>query len=149
MDKNRIRPIVLCLFRRGERILVSDAFDHSKNEYFCRPLGGGIEFGEHSRDAMLREIREETGAEVENLRLLCVLESLFTYEGERGHELVFVYDAEFADKSLYERGEIHGYESEINKHFVASWRSPEENERRGVRLVPEPLADMLAEWASR
>lgn len=30
MDKERIRPIVIiviCLFRKGERILVSDAFD--------------------------------------------------------------------------------------------------------------------------
>jgi ADP-ribose pyrophosphatase YjhB (NUDIX family) len=149
VDKNRIRPIVICLFRKGDRTLVSDAFDYSKGGYFCRPLGGGIEFGEHSRDAMLREVREETGAEVENLRLLGVLESLFTYEGERGHELVFVYDAEFADKSLYERGEVQAYESEIDKHFVASWRSLEENERRGVRLVPEPLAAMLAEWAAR
>lgn len=149
MDRERIRPIVLCLFRKGERILVSDAFDSAKGEYFCRPLGGGIEFGEHSRDAMLREIREETGAEVLNLRLLGVIENLFTYEGEPGHELVFVYDAEFADKSLYERGEVQGYESGIDKHFVASWRTPEENERRGVRLVPEPLAAMLAEWASR
>ena len=149
MDKDRIRPIVICLFREGERILVSDAFDYSKGEYFCRPLGGGIEFGEHSRDAMLREIREEVNAEVENLRLLGVLESLFMYEGTRGHELVFVYDAEFTDGSLYERGEIEAYESEIDKRFTASWRSLEEIERSGVRLVPEPLADMLAELASR
>lgn len=149
MDKERIRPIVICLFRRGGRILVSDAFDHSKGEYFCRPLGGGIEFGEHSRDAMLREIREETGAEAENLRLLGVLENVFTYEGDRGHELVFVYDAEFADKSLYERGDIHAYESEIDKHFVANWRTVEEIERSGVRLVPEKLAAMLPEWAAR
>ena len=149
MDKERIRPIVICLFRGGERILVSDAFDSSKGEYFCRPLGGGIEFGEHSRDAMLREIREELDAEVENLRLLGVLESLFTYEGSRGHELVFVYDAEFTDKSLYERGEVQAYESEIDKRFTASWRSLEEIERSGVRLVPEPLAALLAEWAAR
>ena len=149
MDKERIRPIVICLFRKGVRILVSDAFDYSKGDYFCRPLGGGVEFGEQSRDAMLREIREETGAEVENLRLLGVLENVFTYEGERGHELVFVYDAEFTDKSLYERGEIHAYESEIDKQFVASWRSLEEIERSGVRLVPEPLAALLAEWAAR
>lgn len=149
MEKKRIRPIVICLFRRGERILVSDAFDSVKGDYFCRPLGGAIEFGEQSRDAMLREIREETGAEVENLKLLGVLENVFTYEGELGHELVFVYDAEFADKSLYERGEVQAYESEIDKRFVASWRSLEEIERSGVRLVPEPLAAMLSEWAAR
>jgi hypothetical protein len=61
MDKEHIRPIVICLFRRESRILISEAYDSSKGEYFCRPLGGVVEFGEHSREAMLREIREELG----------------------------------------------------------------------------------------
>jgi ADP-ribose pyrophosphatase YjhB (NUDIX family) len=78
MDKTGIRPIVLCLFRDGDRILVSEAYDSAKGDYYCRPLGGGIEFGEHSRDAMLREIQEEIGAEVESLELIGVLESIFT-----------------------------------------------------------------------
>ena len=143
MDKARIRPIVICLFRRAGRILVSEAYDPTKGEYFCRPLGGGIEFGEHSRDAMLREISEELGAEVERLELVGVLENIFTYEGAPGHELVFVYDAEFVDKSLYEREEIHGYESEIDKNFVARWLSPEEINGGRARLVPENLGALL------
>lgn len=143
MDKARIRPIVICLFSRRGRILVSEAYDSAKGEYFCRPLGGGIEFGEHSRDAMLREISEEVGAEVERLELVGVLESIFTYEGATGHELVFVYDAEFVDKSMYERAEIHGYESEIDKNFVARWLSPEEISRGRARLVPEKLGALL------
>jgi ADP-ribose pyrophosphatase YjhB (NUDIX family) len=143
MDRERIRPIVICLFSRGERILVNEAYDSSKRDYFCRPLGGGIEFGEHSRDAVLREIREETGAEVENLKLVGVLENIFTYEGEPGHEIVFVYDAEFVDKSLYEGEGLHCYESEIDVSFVARWQSPDEIRRVNVRLVPEPLAELL------
>jgi 8-oxo-dGTP pyrophosphatase MutT (NUDIX family) len=123
--------------------LVSEAYDSTKREYFCRPIGGGIEFGEHSRDAVLREIREEVGAEVGRLELIGVLESIFTYEGALGHELVFVYDAEFADESFYERGEVHGYESEIDKSFVARWLSPEEISRGRARLVPESLGALL------
>ena len=143
MDKGRIRPIAICLFRRGRRILVCEGFDSSKGDYFCRPLGGGVEFGEHSRDAVRREIREEVGAEVERLELVGVLENIFTYEGEAGHEVVFVYDGEFADKSLYERGEVHGCETEIGLEFVARWRSPEELSDSNVRLVPESLAALL------
>ena len=145
MNKERIRPIAICLFRRGGRILVSEAFDSAKGDHFCRPLGGGIEFGEHSRDAVRREILEETGFEVENLKLVGVLESIFIYEGERGHEVVFVYDAEFVDKSLYEKGEIQGCETEIGVRFVARWRTLEELSGRKVRLTPEPLAALLAE----
>lgn len=143
MDKERIRPIVICLFRSGNRILVSEGYDSSEKEYFCRPLGGGIEFGEHSRDAMLREIMEETGAEVENLRLVGVLENLFMFEGRQGHEIAFVYDAEFVDKSFYERAEIHGYESELDASFTARWQSLEEIAASRARLVPETLITLL------
>lgn len=144
MDKTRIRPIVICLFRDGDRILVSEAYDSAKKDYFCRPLGGGIEFGEHSRDAILREIREEIGIEVERLELVGVLENLFIYEGAQGHEIVFVYDAEFKDRSVYDRGELQCYEMEIEVGFVASWQSPEEIRARNVRLVPEGLAALLS-----
>jgi hypothetical protein len=57
MDKpQRIRPISICLFRKDNKILVSESFDSIKQDYFCRPLGEGIEFGESSQEAMLREI---------------------------------------------------------------------------------------------
>jgi ADP-ribose pyrophosphatase YjhB (NUDIX family) len=144
MDDALIRPIVICLFRNGDRILVSEAYDSSEGDYFCRPLGGGIEFGERSRDAMLREIREELGAEVEKLELVGVLENIFIYEGARGHEIVFVYDAQFKDRGMYERGEVQGYRMEIDAGFVAGWQSPEEIRGKNTRLVPEGLADLLS-----
>jgi ADP-ribose pyrophosphatase YjhB (NUDIX family) len=149
MDKERIRPTVVCLFRKGGRILVSEGFDSSKGEHYCRPLGGGIEFGESSRDALRREMREEVGAEVENLELVGVLENIFTFEGARGHEVVFVYDAEFEDKSLYEGGELRVREAEINADLVARWLSAEEMAERGVRLVPEALPGLLASSRAR
>jgi ADP-ribose pyrophosphatase YjhB (NUDIX family) len=144
MDETRIRPIVICLFRDGDRILVSEGFDSSEGVYFCRPLGGGIEFGEHSRDALLREMREELGAEVERLELVGVLENVFTYEGARGHEIVFVYDGEFRDRRLYEGGEVRGYRAEADAGFVARWRSPDEIKGMNARLVPEGLAALLS-----
>lgn len=124
--------------------MVSEAYDSFKGDYFCRPLGGGVEFGEHSREAMLREISEEIGAEVENLELVGVLESIFRYEGEQGHEVVFVYDAEFQDKGMYERSEIQGYESEIDARFIARWQSLGELKEKGARLVPEGLSDLIS-----
>ncbi|HVG28943.1 MAG TPA: NUDIX hydrolase [Pyrinomonadaceae bacterium] len=143
MDGERIRPIVICLFSHGGRILVSQSHDPAKQDYFCRPLGGGIEFGERSRDAVRREVREEIGVEIENLELIGVLENLFTYVGRRWHEIVFVYDAEFVDKSLYGRDEIVYHELELAGDFVARWRSLAEIEADNVRLVPEGLTGLL------
>jgi len=95
MDTTRIRPIAICLFRNRGRILVSEGFDTVKQSYYYRPLGGGIEYGESSKAAVLREIQEELDAQIENIQSVGVIENIFTYEGEQGHEIVFVFDAEF------------------------------------------------------
>lgn len=143
MDTTRIRPIAICLFRHGNRILVCEGFDTVKQSYYYRPLGGGIEYGESSQAAVLREIQEELGVEAKNIQLVGVIENIFTYEGEQGHEIVFVFDGEFADKSLYEHDEIDGYEQEANVRFKAKWLSLDEIETNGARLVPESLAKLI------
>ena len=64
---------------------------------------GGIDLGDHSRDAFAREIREELGAEVVNARLIGWIENIFEFEGRPGHEIVAVYEATLADPSFYTR----------------------------------------------
>jgi ADP-ribose pyrophosphatase YjhB (NUDIX family) len=80
-----------------------DGYDAAKGEIFYSPPGGGVEFGERAVDAARRELREELAAEVCGLTLLGVLENIFTFEGQPGHEIVFVFEARFADAALYER----------------------------------------------
>jgi len=103
MNMNRIRPVALCLFQHKGRILVSRAYDAVKQDFYCRPLGGGIEFGKRGVETIAREIREELGAEIEKIRWLGTLENLFTGEGKAGHEIVLVFDAGFIDRSLYDQ----------------------------------------------
>jgi 8-oxo-dGTP pyrophosphatase MutT (NUDIX family) len=102
MGKRRIRPLALCVFRRGHRILVAEGFDDAKGERFFRPLGGRIEFGETAAQAVHREIREELGAECADLRFLGLLESIFVYNGEPAHELVLVFDGRLVDDDFGE-----------------------------------------------
>jgi hypothetical protein len=58
--------------------------------------------------------------------------------------VVFVYDAEFRDKRMFDMSEIQGYESEIDARFVARWQSLEELQEKDIRLVPEGLSDMIS-----
>jgi 8-oxo-dGTP pyrophosphatase MutT (NUDIX family) len=103
---SQIRPLAICLFSHNDKILVSEEFDPSKDETFYRPLGGGIEFGEHSIDAVRRELMEEIGAEVKELVYLGTLENIYVFNGIPGHEIVQVYDGALVDPGLYEQAVI-------------------------------------------
>ena len=139
--KARIRPISICLLRRGEEILVHESYDSVKERGFARPLGGGVDFGETSADAAIREIKEELGLDIAEVKLLGIVENIFIYEGEPGHEIVFVYDGRFVDEALYERESLDGVEGK--RSFKAVWRSPEALRHGSHRLVPEEIWPLL------
>ena len=148
VPQKRIRPLAVCVFRDGNRILVSDGIDPSDQTAYCRPLGGSIEFGELSAEAVVREIREELGAEVRDVRLLGVLENLFTLDGRAGHEIVFVYDARFADESLYRQDGIPFCETDRTSGF-ARWFDLSRAGDDPAQLAPEGLFDFLRKDADK
>ncbi len=100
MNEGRIRTIVLGIFLHEGRLLVFRGDDPSRGVVFYRPLGGGIEFGERSTDAFTREMREELGAEVTDIRYLGMIENIFSHLGKQGHEIVLLYAARLADPSV-------------------------------------------------
>jgi 8-oxo-dGTP pyrophosphatase MutT (NUDIX family) len=120
MKPGKVRPIALCVFRNNGRILVQEGFDHEDKQVFYRPLGGTIEFGEPSQDTIVRELREELGAEVRQVRYLGTLENIFFHEGQKGHEIIMVYDGQFTDPVLYQLTEITGIEDDSHP-LKARW----------------------------
>ena len=140
---NRIRPLAICLFRHNERILVAEAYDPVKKEAFYRPLGGGIEFGEHSEQTIQRELLEEIGAEVCELKYLGTLENIFVFNGTSGHEIVQVYDGSLRDTGLYEQTVIMGREVDIDDTFRAVWKRIDEFGEGKSILYPTGLLELL------
>lgn len=139
--KSRIRPIAICILRQGDRLLLHEGVDTTNGVQFGRPLGGGIDFGETSRDAVIREIREELSAEITEVKFLGVVESIYRYEGEPGHELVFVYGGRFVDEGLYQQETLQVTEGD--RRFEARWRSLDELRGNPLVLVPHGLWDLL------
>jgi 8-oxo-dGTP pyrophosphatase MutT (NUDIX family) len=138
---SKINVKAFCVFRHETRILVFEGFDTTNNVLYYRPLGGSVEPGETSKEAVQREILEELGEEIENLKLLGVLEEIFTLEGKPGHEVIFIYDAEFVDKHVYEKPSMVAKESDGTLLDV-SWRDLNFfNEEH--RLVPVELKALL------
>ena len=99
MNKNiEIRPIVLGIAIKNNKILVSEGYDKVKNQTFYRCLGGGIEFLEKSEDALRREFKEELGIEISVNDFLGISENIFTFEGKNAHELVLFYSIDIDEK---------------------------------------------------
>ncbi|MEN8699984.1 NUDIX hydrolase [Bacillus infantis] len=104
----RPRANTLGIIYKDGRILVEKlSGKHSKGEgVFYRPLGGTIELGETSIDALKREFLEEAGAEINIVDYIACLENIYSINGITRHELTQLYEAELVNESLYEKESI-------------------------------------------
>jgi 8-oxo-dGTP pyrophosphatase MutT (NUDIX family) len=142
MTEGRVRPIAICIIRRGDDILVFEGCDPATGKVFYRPLGGGIEFGEYGHQALVREIREEIGVEIDRVRYLGTIENIYVYAGRTGHEIVQVYEAELVDPSTYEHETLTGYEDN-GTAFPVMWRPLIPFFRGDAILYPDGLVELL------
>ncbi len=138
----RIRPLAICIFSHRGRILVGEFTRPGTSARFYRPLGGGIEFGERAIDTLHRELREELGAEIQDLRYLGALENIFTYNGEMGHEIVLVFDGAFVDTATYDLPILYGSEDVADFPIRAMWKRLEEF-TAAEPVYPDGLIDLL------
>jgi len=148
MKKQRVRPLAICVFRHHDRILVAEGYDSVKDEYFYRPLGGGIEFGETSMETICRELMEEINAEVDrqSLKYLGTVENIFHFNGTPGHEIVLIYDGVLKESGLYEQAVILGKEAN-GEDIQAAWKNIAEFSEGKSILYPTGLTEILVKKA--
>lgn len=113
-----IHTKAMCLLVHDGQFLATRGFDEVKNEEFFRPIGGGVHFQERAVDAVRREVREEIGSDIRDARLLEVHENIFTFRGEPGHEIMFIFQAELADASLYGRAPFKILDGDSVAHWI-------------------------------
>lgn len=141
MKAEQIRTIVLGIFQHEGRLLVFEGNDPIRGITFYRPLGGGIEFGEYGHQALVREIREELGAEVTDVRYLGAVQNIFTHAGKQGHEIVLLYEARFTDPACYRPGAFSDAQDN-DTPITVTWK-PLADFEDGAFLVPVELLEML------
>ena len=118
MDKfKEIRPVVLGVAVRNNRLLVGEGFDRLKNQTFYRCLGGGIDFLERSSDALRIEFFEEIGVKIVVKDFLGVSENIFNYNGRDAHELILFYSVDVPDDGFKE---VYVVEDDGGE-YVARW----------------------------
>ncbi len=140
--EGKIRVLALGLIRdRNNRTFVSEGYDPVKEDKFYRAMGGGVEFGETSLEALQREFQEEIQAEITNIRYLACLENIFTFQGKSGHEIIQLYECDFVHPKFYQQQQIPFNEGERKK--TALWIDIKSLKSGNVRLVPEGFVDFL------
>ncbi len=113
-----------------------------KGRLYYRPLGGEIEFGEHGDETAIREIREEIGAELCDVRYLGLLENIYRVGNRSAHQIVLVYDGRFSDSSIYEKGALEG--NELGKPFKVVWKQLDEFGPEKATVFPDGLLELLS-----
>ena len=131
----KIRVLALGLIQDRNRLFLSQGYDSVKQETFYRALGGGVDFGEHSRQALQREFIEEIEADLTNIRYLGCLENIFVHNDKPGHEIVQLYKCDFADPKFYRIEQLTFNEGKREK--TALWIPLERLQSGELILYPE------------
>ena len=139
----RIRPIALGLIEHEGHIFVSRGTDPKTQESFYRFLGGGIDFGEASQAALVREFLEEVSAELTAVEYVTCLANIIVYNGKPKHELIQLFRARFANPHFYQLKETFRF-VEGERIDQALWIETSRVFSGEYRLVPESCYQYLA-----
>ena len=119
-------------------VLVKDG-----NEYALP--GGHIKLGETTADGLVREYKEETGADIRPLRLLWTEECFWEWNGRKAHNLAYYYLIELCEGSdIPDVGEFVSHKDNCN--VVIGWMPIEKLE--DVIIYPEFLKKKVFELDS-
>ena len=81
---------------------------YPKDRSYSYLPGGHIEFGETGREALVREMKEETGLDATAGDLLGVVESQFVQKGEKHCEINLIYEMGIREEGKGKREEGRG-----------------------------------------
>ena len=110
---------------------------------YCMLPGGRVEMGEASDIALVREMAEELVMPVQVGRLLFTSESFYGREGDRYHELGFIYDIALPEH-VVPGGPQPFLVREDEGHLLQfSWVPLEGNTLAEARLMPPWLPERL------
>jgi 8-oxo-dGTP pyrophosphatase MutT (NUDIX family) len=149
MSWQAIRPVALAVVRKESgKLLVSKDYEPGADEPFYRLIGGGVEFSEHSREAVVREFHEGLGVTLTDVTHFGTYEEVFTFDGEQGHEIWRVFKGDITEDWPYERDRFEGHEPELDETYEAVWMPPDRL-RNEVTFYDPIVLDDLAESGER
>ena len=137
MEEKHIETIARGVCVKDGKVLLCLPKDRS---YSYLP-GGHIEFGETGREALVREMKEETGLDATAGELLGVVESSFVQKGERHCEINLIYEMKIREQGIGNRKQVKSCEDWICFDWVDCDKLDSAN------LLPNEMVGFLASHA--
>lgn len=137
-----IQVKALGLVWRDNALLASEIPTDEGRVKGVRPLGGTVEFGEIWQDTLTREFQEELGTDVKLTGQSTVLENIYSHHGVIGHEVIFLSNVVFVNKTLYSQDEII-FSEDDGTVCKARWFNPAELAKNGPEKYPNGLLEKL------
>ena len=134
MEEKHIETIARGVCVKDGKVLLCLPKDRS---YSYLP-GGHIEFGETGREALVREMKEETGVDATAGELLGVVESSFVQKGERHCEINLIYEMKIREQGTGNREQVKSCEDWICFDWVDCDKLDSAN------LLPNEMVGFLA-----
>ena len=112
----------------------------NNTSYYHIP-GGHIEIGEDSKQAIIREIKEEIGCDIQETSLFAIQENFWTRNNKQCHGIEFYYIIK--PKNKLDMKDYQRIENDKGKEKLLDfkWVTPEE--LKDIDLRPSNIRDML------
>lgn len=138
----RVKAMLVAPNTDGSRHLVSVNVPTRENPMgYHRLIGGSVELGETLQQAIVREVDEELGARIVGLTHLGVVENIFRFNGDIGHEIVALYSGELDPAPAAEGGTLTEWDGSV---VPVIWRPVDDT---GMAIPLYPAA--ANEWIRR
>ena len=138
-NKNNIHVVARAVILDQAYILLCKTLDLPVNFYFLP--GGHIEHGEPAQAALVRELREEIGAQISIKRFLGCLEYSFEIGHSNichNHEYNFIFEAES------EKLKVNNNILQLEPHIQLVWIPF--SDINTIDFRAEPLKKLMPEW---
>ena len=123
---------------RGGKLLVQR--DREGSEYALP--GGHVKIGETTMDGLVREYKEETGADIKVEKLLWTEECFWEWNGTQTHNIAFYYLVKLCDGSdIPDTGEFVPHKDNCN--VILGWMPIEK--LTGVTIYPDFIKETIHE----
>lgn len=133
VERLTFRPGVYAIIRRDDRVLLLGMRNTSK---LCLP-GGGVELGERLEEALHREVKEETGLEIDIERFVGFREGFFYYDplDIAFHSLMYFYACRPLTLQLATADQIEDGEVERPRWVPIDQLRPEDIQSHGELVL--------------